>query len=263
MNYSSRFFLYAPLAMLLALATFAMTYWWTVARAIDARLAALKGHEAIPDVTLDWSQVTLSGFPFRLDIVFDGLSVKGAGAHGPFAWQSEHFAIHALTYGAQKDVFEAAGNQALSWTDAAGAAHAIAFLPASLHASAVRDAHGLSRFDVDIIDLAGRNFTAGRVQFHMRRDPDGKSIDLMASADVVQAADGIGFFGTHLSQMEAYASLSKGAVLAPLLRGDMAPASADAAWRQAGGTFTVSRQIVKGANTGTTDQFAALFSPLY
>src|SRR5665213_354287 len=100
MRYSSRFFLYAPLALLLLLTAAVVIHWWKVAGALDTRLKAMKGHEAVPGVTLDWANLTISGFPFRLDVMFDGLSVKGAGPHGPFAWKGDKFAVHALTYGA-------------------------------------------------------------------------------------------------------------------------------------------------------------------
>ena len=82
MKYSSRFFLYAPVALVVILAVCVSVYWSRAAGAFEAQLAALKGHEAIPGVTLDWSKVTVSGFPFRLDAVFDGFSARGQGAHG-------------------------------------------------------------------------------------------------------------------------------------------------------------------------------------
>jgi hypothetical protein len=269
MTYSSRFFLYAPLTLFLALAGAAMAYWWSVATAIDSKVKATKGHEAVPGVILNWSKVTISGFPFRLDLMFDDFSAQGNGTQGPFAWKSEHFAIHALTYGAQKDVFEAAGRQLLSWKDTTGA-HAISFLAGSMHASAVRDGRGLARFDLDIIDAVATDFTAGRLQFHMRRDPDGKTIDMMTSADEIKAADGLRFFGQHLHVLQIYVGLSQSAALAPLLRGQMSPQAADAAWHQARGAFTISKLAVKSSNltatapsADTTAKFAMLFSPLY
>jgi hypothetical protein len=267
MRYSSRFFLYAPLALLLALAGLVSLHWWRTADAFEARLAALKGHEALPGVTLDWSNVTVSGFPFRMDATFDGFVAQGAGAHGPFAWRSEHFALHALTYGARKTVFEAAGNQHLSWNDAAGAAHSAGFLPGSLRASAVRDASGLSRFDLEGIELAGQsgngNLRIGKVQFHMRRDPDGKSIDLMAAADAVMAAAPPG----SARNFRIYQTLSHGSALAGLLRGEKAPPQAHALWLLAGGKAAITQAEWNGKkNALTPEQSAAalaLLSPLY
>ena len=263
MKYSSRFFLYAPIALFLALAGFVMVHWWNVAGAFDRQLAAMKGREAVPGVTLDWSKVTLSGFPFRLDATFDGLVVKGAGAHGPFAWTAEHFALHALTYGAEKDVFEAAGRQHLAWTDAAAVAHTLDFIPGSLRASAVRDARGLARFDIDIIELAGTPISIGRAQFHMRRDPDGKSIDLVADGVVVK---GFGPLGSARN-FRVYQTLSQGAAFADLLAGKKGAPEAHALWLLAGGKAGITQAEFNGAKNALTpeqsDAAIALLNPLY
>jgi hypothetical protein len=263
MKYSSRFFLYAPIALFLGLAVFVMFHWWQVAGAFDRQLAALKGHETVPGVTLDWSKVTIAGFPFRLDATFDGLAVKGAGAHGPFAWTSEHFALHALTYGAEKDVFEAAGNQHLAWTDAAGVAHILDFIPGSLRASAVRDTRGLARFDVDIIELAGKPISIGHAQFHMRRDPDGKSIDLVADGVVVK---GFGPLGSARA-FRVYQTLSQGTAFADLLNGEQGAPEAHAQWLLAGGKVSITQSELNGAkNALTPEQSGAaieLLNPLY
>lgn len=264
MKYSSRFFLYAPFALLLILAALVALHWWRAASALEAKLAALKGREAIAGVTLDWSRATVSGFPFRLDAVFDGFSARGAGPHGPFSWSSDRFAVHALTYGAQKDVFEAAGNQRLTWTGADGAAHDFAFLPGSLRASAVRNESGLVRFDLDIAELSGKGLAIGRAQFHMRRDPDGKSIDLMAEAEM--ARGDLGDFGTELKSLRLYQTLSQGEAFAGLLRGEKSASESHALWRQAGGENKITQLQITGTGGATPQQRAAaavLLGPLY
>lgn len=263
MRYSSRFFLYAPLALLLLLAAAVGVHWWKVAGALDTRLKALKGHQAVPGVTLDWKTITISGFPFRLDILFDGLAVTGAGAHGPFAWTADKFAIHALTYGAEKDVFEAAGNQHLAWTDGAGAAHVLDFLPGSLRASAIRNATGLTRFDVDIVALAGKGLSVGRAQFHMRRDPDGKSIDLMAEGDFIKGPGPL----NGLKTFRTYQTLSQGAAFAGLLRGEKTAPESHALWLLAGGETRLTDGGRNGGGTALTPEqrqaALLLLSPLY
>jgi hypothetical protein len=262
MRYSSRFFLYAPFLALLVLAALAGVHWWQVASALDARLKAMKGHEAVPGVTLDWSAMTISGFPFRLDVTFDGLAVKGAGAHGPFAWTTEKFAVHALTYGAQKDVFEAAGTQHLAWSDAEGVAHTLDFLPGTLRASAIRDDRGLVRFDVDIVQLRAKQISLGRAQFHMRRDPDGKSIDLMAEGDAVK---GFGLLGSA-RLLRLYQSVSHAEIFAALLHGEKSAPESHALWLLAGGTAKVTDATLNGSKTLTPEQTQAaitLLSPFY
>src|SRR6185312_2746184 len=109
MTYSSRFWLYAPLALFLALALWAMGHWWSVAHALDRKLIAMNGHQAIPGVTLSWKSHTISGFPFRMDVVFDDFKMRAEAPRGAIIWHSDHFASHALTYGRTQDIFEAAG----------------------------------------------------------------------------------------------------------------------------------------------------------
>ena len=46
LSFSSRFWLFAPLAMFFAMAGWAMAHWWVVAGAFDKKLTALNGHEA-------------------------------------------------------------------------------------------------------------------------------------------------------------------------------------------------------------------------
>ncbi|MBV9550757.1 MAG: DUF2125 domain-containing protein [Alphaproteobacteria bacterium] len=250
MRYSSRFFLYAPFLLLLVLAGVAAGHWWLAAGALEKQLETLKGHEAVPGVTLDWRAVVIGGFPFRLDATFDGFTAKGAGPRGPFAWTTDKFAVHALTYGAEKDVFEAAGNQHLAWTDGSGASHSLAFLPGSLRASAVRDGRGLSRFDVDIVELGGKDISIGRAQFHLRRDPDGQSLDLMAEGDLVKAPGPLGGVRTF----HVYQTLSQAASFAPLLAGQARAPGSHARWLAAGGTARITAAEWNGAKTLTPEQ---------
>jgi hypothetical protein len=247
MSYSSRFWLYAPISAFLLLAAAAMVNWWLLAGAFEKKLAALKGHEAIPTVTLDWDSVTIGGFPFRLDAAFTNFRAGGAGAHGPFGWKTEKLALHALTYGRRQTVYEAAGPQTLTWADAEGVSHTVNFLPGSLHASSIAGEDGLRRFDVDVVDLGSKAFTIGRFQFHMRRDPDGKSLDLMLRADN---------WGSR-KQVQVYATLNKAGAFGALLKGERSWPDATAAWRAQGGTAKLSQVIAPGLAA------EALLSPLY
>jgi hypothetical protein len=247
MSYSSRFWLYAPISAFLLLAAAAMVNWWLLSGAFEKKLAALKGHEAIPGITLDWDGVTVGGFPFRLDAAFTNFRAGGAGAHGPFTWKTERLALHALTYGRRKTVYEAAGPQRLSWADAEGVSHAVNFLPGSLHASSIQGDDGLRRFDVDVVDLGSKEFTIGRFQFHMRRDPHGKSLDLMLRADN---------WGSR-KQVQVYATLNNAEAFGALLKGERSWPDATAAWRAQGSTAKLSQVIAPGLDA------QGLLSPVY
>lgn len=247
MQYSSRFWLYAPFALVVILAIGVSVQWWRAAESFEQKLASLKGREVIPAVTMDWKSVTVGGFPFRIDVDFAGLTVKGEGAHGPFAWASEKFALHTLTYGRSKTVYEATGRQSLAWTGADGG-HAIQFLSGSLHASSVTAAGGLARFDLDLVNAGNKDFTAGRFQFHMQKS--GGNLDLMVRADSVTG------FGAPKKLVQAYATLSKAETAAPFLRGEMSWPMVMQAWRSAGGKAVLSQ-------TAEPELAARALSPLY
>ena len=237
MNYSSRFWLYAPTGLFLLLAVIVMVHWWIAADAFEKKLTALKGREAIPGVTIDWSSVRVGGFPFRMDADFTNLRIQGAGAHGPFAWASEKFAMHALTYGRKQIVYEAAGRQQASWTWSNGKAQNVSFLPATMRGSTILDAKGLNRFDLDIANLGGNSFAIGRLQFHMRRDPDGRDLDLMFRTDGLQLA------GLKAGGLELYATLNQLGALMPLLRGEASWPEAVKTWRAQGGMAKLSKGL--------------------
>ena len=272
MNYSSRFWLYAPLALFLGLALWAMSHWWLVAKDLDRKLIALNGRQAIPGVRVSWTKQTISGFPFRLDVVFESLSIRAEAPRGPLTWHSDQFALHSLTYGRAQDVFEAAGQQSLAWSDADGVQHQLTFLPATLHASVIEDARGMSRFDLDMLDAGGKatdgtNFTIGRAQFHLRRNPKNDVLDLMLSA---VEAKGSTPFGDHIRTLEIYSQVTQGKAFARLLAGKTGWMDALMAWRHDGGKIVTSKADVQSGTLTTQTAgpelepgLRALLFPLY
>jgi hypothetical protein len=273
MSYSSRFWLYAPLALFLALAAGAMGHWWVVAGAFDKRLHALNGRQAVPGVTVSWDSQTISGFPFRLDVVFRNMRVRAEAPRGPVIWQSERFALHALTYGRTHDIFEAAGRQSLAWTDIGRLRHSLSFLPGSLRASTIADTKGLSRFDLDLVDAGGADgdgvkFTAARLQLHMRRDPKSDALDLM-----LRAQDFLGPvspFGDHIKNLELYARITKGSAFSRLLSGQAGWMDAIMAWRHLRGEIVPGPVDIQTSDLTTKDagpdlepRLKALLFPFY
>lgn len=273
MKYSSRFWLYAPLALFLALAAFAMGHWWIVASAFDKKLNALNGHQAVPGVTLSWNGQTISGFPFRLDVVFRNMRIRAEAPRGPVVWQSQHFALHALTYGRTQDIFEAAGRQSLAWTDLDGVRHHLSFLPGSLHASAIADAKGLSRFDLNMVDAGGTDadgakFTAADTQLHMRRDPNANALDLVLRATNLNAPATP--FGERINKLQIYARITKGSAFSRLLSGQAGWMDAIMAWRHMHGKIVPgpvdiqsSDLTTKTAGPGLMSRLKALLFPFY
>src|SRR5665213_695983 len=220
MNYSSRFFLYAPLALLLLIGAAFGVYWWHVASALGKRLDSMQTQEAMPGVTVRYATRTVSGFPFNLDVVFTDFRVSVETGHGPFVWRAENFALHALTYGADKTIFEAADNQSFTWKDTEGHEHILPFDTGALHASAIRNADGLSRFDLEAVGFGSPALTAARIQFHIRRAADGKSLDVYASGDEVHLSPRLrGAFGDELKLVALQGSVSQASAFDALRAG--------------------------------------------
>lgn len=277
MTYSSRFWLFAPIAIFLALAAIAMAHWWVVAGTVERELDAMNGHEAAPGIRLFFASRDVSGFPFNLDIVFTGFAIAGQGAHGPFRWSTEKFALHRLTYGRLQDIYEAAGNQTLNWTDGGGRLHALNFLAGALRASAIADRKGLLRFDLDVVDASGHDsagtpFTAVRSQLHLRRDPKADAMDLQVSGDEIKTQGNIaGLFGDQISHLALYATLTRGSAFAPLLAGTRTWAAASADWRAKGGQVTMGPvdihssgvSLTANAFSDTDSDLGGVLDPLY
>lgn len=272
MTYASRFWLYAPLALFLVLAAGAMGHWWVVAGALDTRLKAMNGHQAIPGATISWTSQTISGFPFNLDVVFENLQVHAEAPRGPLVWHSDRFALHALAYGQPHYIFEAAGQQDLAWSDADNVRHHLNFLPASLRASSIANAQGLTRFDLDLVGASGKDsdggaFTAGRIQLHMRRDSKNDALELMQSAIDVK---GVTPFGDHIQDLEVYSEISQGSAFARLLNGKTGWMDAIMAWRHQQGGITHDRVHIQSSavtadkmNANLEPRLRALLFPLY
>jgi hypothetical protein len=263
-KYSSRFWLYAPISTFLLLAAAAMAHWWLVDKAFEKKLAAIKGHEAVPGVMLDWDKVEIGGFPFRIDADFTNFRAQGAGARGPFAWKSEKFALHALTYGRRQVIYEAAGRQDLRFVLADGVNSSLSFQVGSLRASSINNKEGLARFDLDMADAAESGWALSRFQFHMRRDPDAKTLDLMFALDGLQLRIRPGIAGLTFKlkpgNLSFYASLNHLDVLEDLLGGKASWPQTAERWRALGGNATLS-QVKRDQVTLLTPQI--LTSPLY
>jgi hypothetical protein len=182
MNLTTRFFIYAPFAVFVALALGLSVRWWIAAKDYAARLDRANGREIAPSVTLHFASKTVGGFPFRLDAVFKNIEIEVATPHGPASWRAPDFAMHALTYGRDQTLFEAAGRQELAWTGEDGRRHTLDFVPGALRASAILKDGAVSRFDLEIINWGSAAFTAADAQLHLRRNPSHDAIDLFITA---------------------------------------------------------------------------------
>jgi hypothetical protein len=244
MNYSSRFFLYAPIGLFLALALGVSLHWWILASALSSRLKELNGHEIVPGVTIQYSTHTISGFPFSLDTVFHGITFTVATPYGPMQWHADAFAMHALTYGRDETIFEAAGPQMLRWTREDRIQRALPFAVGSLHASSILDKAGLARFDFDLVGFGSKDVTAQRLQFHVRRNGHG-NLDVVGSVNDLRPSQGsCPGLGDQLSKAELAGTVTEAVAFKSLLAGRQGWDSAVAGWRAAGGNFLVDSLVL-------------------
>ncbi len=228
MRYSSRFFLYAPLAVVLILFAAAGAHWWVLASALSARLEAENGREIVPGVFFHFASKRISGFPFSLDSELSDVTLAMGTATGTTAWHSEKFAIHSLTYGRDETIFEAAGKQSLQW-----GGKRLGFAVGALHASAILGHGALTRFDLDLIGFGSKTFTARRLQLHARRS--GKMADILVEAEGLAAKN-----CAVPATIHASASITKAEGLTPLLSGQRYWNEGLASWRRVGGAIAAT-----------------------
>ncbi len=235
MNYSSRFYLYAPFSLFVLFALGTVIWWWLAASSLDRRLDAINGHDIAPGVQVRFASREQTGFPFRLDTVFHNLCITVPGSHGAVFWQAEEFAIHQLIYDADQWLIEAAGKQTVGWIDAEGRPRQVVFTPASLHASTIVSDGHLSRFDVDIVGVSLPRVGAARAQFHIRRDPDSDMLDVAMSGDDVRIrSPEPAPLGNRILHFELDGRLNSADLLAALLSGHSRWRDAAEHWRKDG-----------------------------
>ena len=238
MKYSSRFFLFAPLGLFLAIAAGVGVNWWIIADAMSHKLDAMNGRPCMPGVTLFFAAKHISGFPFNLDIVFSDFRLEVATGHGPSSWTAHDFAIHALSYGREQMIFEAAGRQFSTWTDLDGAHHAMPFEVGAWHASAIIDTDGLKRVDMDLIGFGSPALTAARVQLHARLGPKRNALDIVGEADAVQPSNA-SLFGDTIAKIRLIASATPSRAFDASRAGRMDWQGALENWRTGGGVLHI------------------------
>lgn len=239
MRYSHRFFLYAPIGAFAIVAIAASVHWWMAANAFSRRLDALNGQALMPGVTLHFASKRISGFPFRLDAVFKHFGITIAATRGPITWSSDNFAVHRLTDSYDKEIFEAAGQQKITWTGRSGKKQNTAFLPARLRASSISGAKGLARFDLELFGASGPDFALETLQFHMRRDPAKQVLDFAANMDGLKLAHATRY-GDTLKRLDLTGTIGPVASLLALLDGETRWQTAADTWRAAHGRITIN-----------------------
>jgi hypothetical protein len=257
MKYSHRFFLYAPVAAIIVLATLVSVYWYETAHAFGRKLDALNGHEIAPGVTFHFTSRKLGGFPFRVDAVLENMRFDVTSPKGPASWKAEHFALHMLDYGRAQFIFEAAGKQAITWHDGKGAVQHLHFTPALLRASAIASHGALARFDVELYGAVTKSGSVAHTELHIRRNPKADQFDMVFMADDVHLAPQMRTaLGDVIAKLRLKAKLVPAESWHNFLAGKTGWRKAAETWRAADGALDIAKLEVAWGKADATGKGA-------
>jgi len=253
MSYPNRIFIYGPVGLLLLIVVLYSVFWRVQADTLSARLDRANGGEVIPGVLFAFAEKSVGGFPFRLDAVLSGVTFSHQGPEGETAWRTEELALHTLSYGQNRYVFEAAGLQSFARPPAMpGTVPRVIFVtPAIARASAILNAGQLARFDLDLWEPRGReatqgadpsrSFSAARAQLHFMARAD-HTIDV--AMKIENARIGPGFAASTseivLPLIDLRGKVTQAEALDALRAGEVSLDDAAEAWRARMGALTVS-----------------------
>src|SRR5215468_4219574 len=163
MSYSNRIWFYGPVVLLLLVIVLYSVFWRVQADTLAARLDRANGGEIIPGVVFAFAEKSMSGYPFRLDVVLSGVTFSHRAPEGETAWRSEKLALHAQAYDQNRFIFEADGLQSIAFPPVMpGTVPRVFFLtPGIARASAILTQGKLARFDLDLWELQAREATLG------------------------------------------------------------------------------------------------------
>ncbi|HEX3483585.1 MAG TPA: DUF2125 domain-containing protein [Micropepsaceae bacterium] len=254
MSYSSRIFFYGPVGLLLLVVVLYSVFWRVQADTLAVRLDRANGGEVIPGVVFAFAEKSVGGFPFRIDAVLSGVTFSHQAPEGETAWRVEKLALHRLSYGQNRYIFEASGLQSFAQPPVKpGTGPRVLYVtPGLTQASAILVGDRLTRFDLDLIEPQAKDATPGanptrtlmaaRAQLHLLARPD-NSIDIAIEIDNARIGAGYAAGGaeTVLPLIDARAKLDKADVLDSLRAGTQSVADAVADWRGQMGTIAVSK----------------------
>lgn len=252
MSYSSRIFIYGPVSLLLLIIILYSVYWRVQADTLSARLDRANGGEIVPGLVFAFAEKSIGGYPFQLDVVLSGVTFVHHAPEGETAWSTEKLALHSLSYGPDRYIFEVTGLQSFSAPPLlpGSVPRMTVVTPALARASAMLSRGRLARFDLDLWEPQGkdvtqganpeRSFSADRAQLHLLSRPD-NTIDVAMRID--NARLGAGYTAQaeiQLPLIDLRAKLTKSDALNDLTAAEAGLADAAEAWRARMGALTVS-----------------------
>ena len=272
MSYSSRVFMYGPVGLLVLIAILYSVFWRVEADTLSARLDSANGGEIIPGVSFSFSQKSVGGFPFRLDVLLTGVNFGYRNAANDIRWRSDRLALHRMAYGRNQFIFEVDGTQTITWSPLQnGASRTLIFTPETARASAILTAGRLVRFDLDVWRARGTenfaqdgeaSFSADRAQLHaLARRND--TVDVVMQVDNGRAGAAVLALQSSVPLIDCRATLDKAGILAGAATGNDDIARALQLWRDNMGAINVTslavnwpdaRMLFKGSLTLGQDE---------
>ena len=272
MSYSSRVFMYGPVGLLVLIAILYSVFWRVEADTLSARLDSANGGEIIPGVSFSFSQKSVGGFPFRLDVLLTGVNFGYRNAANDIRWRSDRLALHRMAYGRNQFIFEVDGTQTITWSPLQnGASRTLIFTPETARASAILTAGRLVRFDLDVWRARGTenfaqdgeaSFSADRAQLHaLARQND--TVDVVMQVDNGRAGAAVLALQSSVPLIDCRATLDKAGILAGAATGNDDIARALQLWRDNMGAINVTslavnwpdaRMLFKGSLTLGQDE---------
>lgn len=252
MKFSNRIWIYGPVALLLLLAAGYVAFWYYATGKVSDWLDAHNGREIMPGVTFEFADKDVGGFPFRADVVLSGVTFSHRTREGETAWRAEKLALHAMPYNFGHYIFEAAGLQSIARPpEKPGMPARILYVtPGLARASALLDGNRLTRADIDLSDVgirdatldvpANRTARIGRMQLHLRADPD-RTVDIAFRIDNARIDAGYGPpLGPDLRLFLVTGKLTESQTLEGVRHGKNSFYNTAEAWRLARGVLEIS-----------------------
>jgi len=253
MSYSSRIFIYGPVSLLLLIIVLYSVYWRVEADTLAARLDRANGGEVIPGLDFAFAEKSVGGYPFQLDAVLTGVTFTHHAPEGEMMWSTEKLALHMLSYGPNRYIFEVTGLQSFSGPPRppGSVPRLIVVTPAIARASAMVSNGRLARFDLDLWQPQGKDattgadpnrvFSADRAQLHLLSRPD-DTIDVAMRIDNAHLGAGYaaGNSEIDLRLIDLRAKVTQSEALNGLRAAETGLADAVDSWRARMGALAVS-----------------------
>ncbi len=170
----TRWLVLAPTLLLLALAGGWSAFWFYAAHRADGAINVWLAREASHGRVYACDKRTLRGFPFRAELVCDGVTAKAPADGGPVVMTAPRFTAVAQVYDPNRVIGELDGPVAITMADGRRADLSFALAQASM---AISSGKRFERASIEIdaprlVSGADEIAAAKALKLHMRRTPE-------------------------------------------------------------------------------------------